>query len=104
MCSHCIANLLAPYLVLKCAWFVKQVYRVMERSGIKPSITTFGTLITAASEAGRYSAVKEVWGWLERSNMEINTACMNAFVTALVKQVGFRSVRQCVLWFPVKTG
>ena len=30
----------------------------------------------------------QVWNCLQRSSLDINTACMNAFVSALIKQVG----------------
>lgn len=63
-----------------------QAYQMMELRGVRPSIATFGTLITAASDAGDLAAVKQVWAWLEASGMEINTTCMNALVNALVKQ------------------
>lgn len=29
----------------------------------------------------------QVWNCLQRSSLDINTACMNAFVSALIKQV-----------------
>jgi len=32
-------------------------------------------------------AARQVWSWLEESGLEISTACMNAYVSALVKQV-----------------
>ena len=37
-----------------------QVYRKMMQQGVWPSITTFGTLLTATSHAGSYETVKQV--------------------------------------------
>ena len=37
-----------------------QVYKGMVRQGVWPSITTFGTLLTAVSHAGSYETVKQV--------------------------------------------
>ena len=34
------------------------------------------------------SLLLQVWNCLQRSSLDINTACMNAFVSALIKQVG----------------
>ena len=36
------------------------MYKTMELRGVRPSIATFGTLITAASDAGDVDAVKQV--------------------------------------------
>ncbi|KAK9811755.1 hypothetical protein WJX72_009549 [[Myrmecia] bisecta] len=64
-----------------------KVFGSMRQRGVLPSITTFGTLITAASDAGSYPAVKQ------ESGLDINTACMNAFVAALVKQGQWEEAR-----------
>jgi len=37
-----------------------QVYQSMVARGVRPSIATFGTLITAASDTGDVAAVKQV--------------------------------------------
>ena len=37
-----------------------QVYQAMVQRGVRPSIATFGTLITAASDAGDLDAVQLV--------------------------------------------
>ena len=37
-----------------------QVYQTMVARGVRPSIATFGTLITAASDTGDIAAVKQV--------------------------------------------
>jgi UDP:flavonoid glycosyltransferase YjiC (YdhE family) len=37
-----------------------QVYQAMVQRGVRPSIATFGTLITAASDAGDLEAVQIV--------------------------------------------
>jgi hypothetical protein len=37
-------------------------------------------------DAGPAGRGRQVWSWLEDSGLEISTACMNAYVSALVKQ------------------
>ena len=63
-----------------------QVYHNMRMRGLEPSIATFGTLITVASDAQRYDKVIEVWEWLQQSGMELNITCANAFLSALEKE------------------
>ena len=58
----------------------------MRMRGLEPSIATFGTLITVASDAQRYDKVIEVWEWLQQSGMELNITCANAFLSALEKE------------------
>lgn len=60
----------------------------MRVRNLEPSIATFGTLITVASDAQRYDRVIEVWGWLQQSGLELNITCANAFLSALEKEVG----------------
>lgn len=38
----------------------------------------------------------QVWSWLEESGLEINTACMNAYVSTLVKQVRMKRMQYIV--------
>eukprot|EP00884_Botryococcus_braunii_P023325 jgi/Botrbrau1/9677/Bobra.0201s0011.1 len=62
-----------------------KVYGQMVTRGVKPSITTFSTLITAASDSGDFQATKQAWTWLQDWGLEVNAACLNSYMAALVK-------------------
>jgi hypothetical protein len=51
-----------------------QVYQAMVQRGLRPSIATFGTLITAASDAGDLDAVQLVSASAELMSM-LSTSC-----------------------------
>ncbi|KAK9831962.1 hypothetical protein WJX81_003568 [Elliptochloris bilobata] len=63
-----------------------RVYAALISRGVRPSVTTFALLLAAAAAADSPQTVRLVWSWLEESGLEINTACMNAYVSILVKQ------------------
>jgi hypothetical protein len=60
----------------------------MQQRGIEPTVATYGTLITIASEAQAYGRVKESWGWLQASGLPVHITCVNSYLTALIKEVG----------------
>ena len=59
----------------------------MRKRGIEPTVATYGTLITIASDAQLSSRVKEAWGWLQASGLECHITCVNAYLQALIKEV-----------------
>jgi hypothetical protein len=59
----------------------------MQQRGIEPTVATYGTLITIASEAQAYGHVKESWGWLQASGLPVHITCVNSYLTALIKEV-----------------
>lgn len=63
----------------------------MRRRSIEPTVATYGTLITIASDAQQSGRVKEAWGWLHASGLEVHVTCVNAYLDALIKEV-----RSCV--------
>ncbi len=69
-----------------------QVYHLMCRRGVEPSLATFGTLICIASDAGHSAKVKEAWGWLRSSGLEVHVSCANAYLQALIKEVRARAL------------
>lgn len=60
----------------------------MRNRGIEATVATFGTLICIASDAGESARVKEAWGWLRASGLEVHITCANAYLQALIKEVG----------------
>ena len=64
-----------------------QLYHHMQQRGIEPTVATYGTLITIASEAQDYRKVKESWGWLQASGLPVHITCVNSYLTALIKEV-----------------
>ena len=53
---------------------------------VRPSVTTYNCLITAASDSGSYATLAEVGRWLQgAAEPDIKAACMNAYVSGLVK-------------------
>ncbi|KAK9869019.1 hypothetical protein WJX84_001669 [Apatococcus fuscideae] len=66
---------------------IAQTYKAMLRMGGRPSITTFSILLTAANDAGLMEELHTIWEWLEDSGLEINAACMNAYLGCLMRQV-----------------
>ncbi|WIA39598.1 hypothetical protein OEZ86_005682 [Tetradesmus obliquus] len=63
-----------------------QLYHHMQQRGIQPTVATYGTLITIASEAQAYGRVKESWGWLQASGLPVHITCVNSYLTALIKE------------------
>ncbi|WIA19333.1 hypothetical protein OEZ85_003965 [Tetradesmus obliquus] len=63
-----------------------QLYHHMQQRGIQPTLATYGTLITIASEAQAYGRVKESWGWLQASGLPVHITCVNSYLTALIKE------------------
>ena len=55
------------------------------RRDVRPSVTTYNCLITAASDSGCYATLAEVGRWLQGADPDIKAACMNAYVSGLVK-------------------
>lgn len=56
------------------------------RRGVRPNVTTFNTLIAAASDAGNYTVLHEVAEWMDTSaDADIRAPCLNALVLGLVK-------------------
>ncbi|KAK9840167.1 hypothetical protein WJX74_004587 [Apatococcus lobatus] len=74
-----------------------ETYRAMLRVGGHPSITTFSILLTAANDAGLMSELHTIWGWLEESGLEINAACMNAYLGCLMRQADWSGVQAALL-------
>ena len=64
-----------------------QVYNLMRSRGVEPTVATFGTLISIASDASDSPRVKEAWGWLRSSGLEVHITCANSFLQALIKEV-----------------
>lgn len=62
-----------------------EVYQEMVRRGVRPSVTTFNSLITAASDSSSYGALLEIGQWLRRADSDVRSNCMNAYVSGLVK-------------------
>ncbi len=52
---------------------------------MRPNITSYNTLIAAASDAGSYPTLHQIGEWLDVADMEIRASCINAFVSGLVK-------------------
>ena len=65
-----------------------QVYHLMCKRGVEPTVATFGTLICIASDAQQSGRVREAWGWLRASGLEVHVTCANAYLQALVAEVG----------------
>jgi hypothetical protein len=61
----------------------------MQQRGIEPTVATYGTLITIASESQAYGRVKESWGWLQASGLPVHVTCVNSYMTALIKEVRY---------------
>eukprot|EP00198_Chlamydomonas_reinhardtii_P000668 XP_001690003.1 predicted protein [Chlamydomonas reinhardtii] len=72
--------------VIKACGNAGQVYCLMRRRGIEPSVATYGTLVCIAADAGASGRVIEVWGWLRASGLEVHVTCANAYLAALIKQ------------------
>ena len=51
-------------------------------------MTTFNSLITAASDSSSYGALLEIGQWLRRADSDVRSNCMNAYVSGLVKASG----------------
>lgn len=47
-----------------------------------------GTLICIAADAGDSARVLAAWSWLRASGLEVHVACANAFLQALLREVG----------------
>ena len=62
----------------------------MRKRDVEATVATFGTLICIASEAADSVRVKEAWGWLRASGLEVHVTCANAYLQALIKEVGLR--------------
>ncbi|PSC69633.1 pentatricopeptide repeat-containing protein [Micractinium conductrix] len=62
-----------------------EVYREMVRRGVKPSVSTFNVLITAASDGGSYTALLEVGQCLQAADADVQACCLNSYVAGLVK-------------------
>ncbi len=43
----------------------------MSRRGVRPNVTTYSTLIAAASDSGNYGVLREVGEWLDASDLEV---------------------------------
>lgn len=72
----------------------------MRKRGIEPTVATYGTLVCIASDAQHTSKVKEAWGWLRASGLEVHVTCVNAYLGALIKEVSPTSQwasERCVL-------
>lgn len=65
----------------------------MRRRGIEPSITTYGTLLTAAADGGDLRMLRDTWSSMLASGMDVNGSCINAYVTGLAKMV--RAANRC---------
>eukprot|EP00879_Flechtneria_rotunda_P000660 GHRR01000774.1.p1 GENE.GHRR01000774.1~~GHRR01000774.1.p1 ORF type:complete len:981 (+),score=385.98 GHRR01000774.1:3353-6295(+) len=63
-----------------------ELYHQMQQRGIKPTVATYGTLITIASEAQAYGRVTQSWGWLQASGLPVHITCVNSYLTALIKE------------------
>ena len=59
----------------------------MRKRDVVATVATFGTLICIASEAQDSTRVKEAWGWLRASGLEVHVTCANSYLQALVKEV-----------------
>ena len=68
------------------------------------TVATFGTLICIASEAQDSARVKEAWGWLRASGLEVHVTCANTYLQALVKEVGGRGQRVAWIHSPLCDG
>lgn len=60
----------------------------MRGRGIEPSITTYGTMLTAAADAGDLQVLRDTWRAMIGSGMDVNGSCINAYVTGLARLVG----------------
>ncbi|GAX82150.1 hypothetical protein CEUSTIGMA_g9578.t1 [Chlamydomonas eustigma] len=63
-----------------------RVYHVMRHRGVEATVATFGTLICISSDAHDNARVKEAWGWLRSSGMEVHITCANAYLQALINE------------------
>ena len=77
---HPVVPPLLDYAIEYDSHFVVAICR-----GVRPCITTFNTLIAAASDSSSYGALLEVGEWLRRSDAEVRSNCMNSYVSGLVK-------------------
>ncbi len=68
----------------------------MRARGLEPSVTTFGTLISVAADAAAHSRVREAWCALQQSGLPVHITCVNAYLAAVVKEVGRRPRGCCV--------
>jgi hypothetical protein len=59
----------------------------MSSRGIDPTVATYGTLISIASDAQDHERVATSWGWLQASGLPINITSVNAYLTALINLV-----------------
>ena len=59
----------------------------MRKRDVVATVATFGTLICIASEAQDSTRVKEAWGWLRASGLEVHVTCANSYLQALIKEV-----------------
>jgi hypothetical protein len=68
--------------------------------GVEATVATYGTLICIAAAAGLTGRVRQAWGWLRASGLEVHVTCANAYLQALVKEVRegrtAQSERACV--------
>jgi hypothetical protein len=69
-------------------WTPPQVYRAMRARGLEPSATTFGTLIGLAADAADTARVREAWVELQRSGLPVHVSAANAYLAALLREVG----------------
>ncbi|KAL4429625.1 hypothetical protein ABPG77_008674 [Micractinium sp. CCAP 211/92] len=72
-----------------------EVHREMVRRGVKPSVTSFNSLITAASDGGSYDALLEVGRCLAEADPEVQACVMNTYVAGLVKVGHFDEALGC---------
>ncbi len=56
--------------------------------GIDPSITTYGIMLAAAADAGDLGVLHDTWRTLVTSGLEVNSSCINTYITGLAKLVG----------------
>lgn len=57
----------------------------MVAHGVKPNVTTFNTMVAAASDSGTGAVLMEVGRWLDAADADVAAACMNAYVAGLVR-------------------
>ena len=54
-------------------------------SGVRPSVTSFNTLVAAASDGGSYAALLEVGHALQAAEPDVRACCLNAYLAGLAK-------------------
>lgn len=68
----------------------------MRARGLDSSVTTFGTLISVAADAGAHPRVREAWSALQQSGLPVHITCVNAYLAAVIKEVGGSCSGVCV--------